>query len=284
MTRLVFGYLTVAATLLSAAGPRQALRVCADPDNLPFSNDKLEGFENRIAAIVADELHLPVEYEWFPQRNSFLRQTLNAGKCDVVIGVPAGWDPVLATKPYYASSYVFVYPEPARGAPALSSFDDPALRKLKIGLHAYGNDGNNLPPARALSQRGLSANVVGYSLFSSDGNSTGRIIDAVASGEVGVAIVWGPLGGYFAQREPHPLRVTPVSAPADPSLRFTYEIAMGVRRADTAWRDQLDEVLARRRNDILQVLRDFGVPLVPRAAGQEAGVVNHASAQSKSLE
>src|SRR5262249_14425205 len=132
------------------------------------------------------------------------------------------------------------------------------------------DDGVNLPPAHALGQRGLAANVVGFSLFPSEGESPGKIIDAVASGEIGVAIVWGPLGGYFAKRESIPLRVTPVSAASDPSVRFTYEMSMGVRRADTAWREQLDGVLERRRKEILEVLGEFGVPLVPRAEAATA--------------
>jgi quinoprotein dehydrogenase-associated probable ABC transporter substrate-binding protein len=270
MTRLfcaVLGCLVAVAASLGAADGRQAFRVCADPDDLPFSNDRLEGFENRIAQIIADDLHLPVKYEWYPQRKAFIRETLNAGKCDVVMGVPADWGPVLATKPYYASSYVFVYRE--TGDSTLSSFDDPALRRLKIGLHAIGDDGVNLPPAHALAQRGLAANVVGFSLFPSDGESSGKIIDAVASGQIGVAIVWGPFGGYFAKRENVPLRVTPVLAASDPSVRFTYEISIGVRRADTAWREQLDEVLQRRRKEILEVLGEFAVPLVPEAATGE---------------
>ncbi|MEO8660373.1 MAG: substrate-binding domain-containing protein [Bryobacteraceae bacterium] len=266
MTRtccVALGCLLAAAALLSAADPRQALRVCADPDNLPFSNDRSEGFENRIAQIIAEDLHLPLQYEWYPQRNSFLRQTLNAGKCDVVIGVPAGWDPVLATKPYYASSYVFIYRK--NQASTLSSFDDPALRKLKIGLHAFGNDGVNLPPARALGQRGLAANVVGFSLFPGEGESPSKIIDAVASGEIGVAVVWGPLGGYFAKRENTPLRVTPVSDASNLSLRFSYEISMGVRRTDTAWKEQLEGIIERRHKEILQVLSEYGVPVVSGA-------------------
>jgi quinoprotein dehydrogenase-associated probable ABC transporter substrate-binding protein len=250
-----------AAATLTAADPHQALRVCADPDNLPFSNDKLEGFENRIAQIVADELHLPVQYTWYPQRGPFIRQTLNAGKCDVVIGVPADWGPVLATKPYYASTYAFVHRE--NGPAPIASFDDPRLRKLKIGIHAIGDDGDNLPAAHALAQRGLGANVVGFSLFPAPGNSPGKIVDAVASGEIDVAVVWGPFGGYFAKRQAIPLRVTPVSTVSSPALRFTYEMSMGVRRADSAFREQLEGVLERRRKEILDVLSDYGVPVVP---------------------
>lgn len=251
-----------------AEAGREALRVCADPDNLPFSNDKLEGFENRIAQIVADDLRLKVEYTWWPQRNSFLRQTLNAKQCDVVMGVPEGWEPVLATRPYYASTYVFVYR--AKGKRTLASFDDPALRHMKIGLHAYGNDGVNLPPAQALARRGLAANVVGFSLFSSEDNAPGTIIDAVAKGEIGAAVVWGPLGGYFAKREKAPLRVTPVTWSGDASVRFVYRIAMGVRRADKEWKEQLDGVLERRGEEIRRVLKEAGVPLVEAGEGPTA--------------
>lgn len=248
--------LLTASVVAAAADADRELRVCADPDNLPFSNSRLEGFENKIAQIVAADLHAAVQYEWSPQ-GRMLIDGLNARKCDVVIGVPAGWSPVLTTTPYYASTYVFVYPRSKYRS--LSSFDDPALRKLKIGLPLISGGGANPPPAYALARRGLAGNVVGFPMF-----QPGKIIEAVAAGEIDVAVAWGPLGGYFAQRQPVPLAVTPVSvAGDDSSLRFTYDIAIGVRREETEFKAQLEAVLDRRQKEIVKVLEDYGVPVVP---------------------
>ena len=177
-----------------AAGPRE-LRVCGDPDNLPFSNRRQQGFENKIAQLIAKELHATVRYTWMPQRRGFIRRTLTAGTCDVVMGVPGNYDMVLATRPYYRSSYVFVYPKSRHLQ--LRSFDDPVLRELRIGLHEVGEDGANQPPAHALARRGIVRNIVGYTMWDVDSvaNPPGKVIDAVAEGEVDAAIVWGPFGG-----------------------------------------------------------------------------------------
>lgn len=254
--------LLTTSALAAAANAGSELRVCADPDNLPFSNSQLEGFENKIAQIVAADLHAAVQYEWSPQ-GRMLIEGLNSQKCDVVIGVPAGWSPVLTTRPYYASTYVFVYPRSKHLS--LNSFDDPALRKLKIGLPLISDRGANPPPAYALARRGLAGNVVGFPMF-----QPGKIIEAVAAGEIDVAVAWGPLGGYFAQRQPVPLAVTPVSvAGDDSSLRFTYDIAIGVRREETAFKGQLEAVLERRQKEIDKVLEDYGVPVV-RSTGTGA--------------
>jgi quinoprotein dehydrogenase-associated probable ABC transporter substrate-binding protein len=250
------GVLAVAA----AADPGRELRICADPDNLPFSNDRLEGFENKIAQVVADELHAVVQYAWFPQRTTSIPETLEAGKCDLVIGVPTGWDLVLTTKPYYRSTYVFVYLNSKHWD--LSSFDDPLLRKLRIGVHAIGKSGN-LPPAEALADRGLSGNVVGFSIFPTEDSPAGEIIDAVAAGKIDVAVVWGPLAGYFAKRQRVRLAVTPISDSTDSPFRFTYDISLGLKRGDAALREKLEGVLDRRHKQILKALEDYGVPLVP---------------------
>jgi len=244
----------------AAADPGRELRVCADPDNLPFSNDRLEGFENKIAQVVATELNATVRYTWHAERRGFIRQTLKAGKCDLVIGVPSGYDPVLSTKPYYNSSYVFVYAKNRKLD--LHSFDDPKLRNIRIGLHAFGEDGANSPPAHALGRRGIARNIVGYTILATDDSPPGRIIDAVAAGEIDVAIVWGPFAGYFAQREKVPLEVVPVAGTTDASLPFTYEISMGVRRGDTAFKEKLEDILDRRHDDIQKVLQAYGVPIV----------------------
>jgi quinoprotein dehydrogenase-associated probable ABC transporter substrate-binding protein len=244
----------------AAADPPRELRVCADPDNLPFSNDKLEGFENKIADVIAKELNAAVRYTWHPQRGAFFRKTLKASLCDVVIGVPAGLDDALTTKPYYRSTYVFVTAKPSKLD--LHSFDDPALRKLKIGVHAVGDDGVNLPPVHSLARRGLSRNLVAFTILHTNDSPPGKIVDAVAARQIDTAVVWGPMAGYFAKHEPVEMQLTPVSPPIDGPVPFTYEISLGVRPGDTARKQQLEGVLDHRAADIRKVLEDFGVPLV----------------------
>jgi mxaJ protein len=248
---------------VGAAAQARVLRVCADPDNLPFSNERLEGFENRIADLIAKDLHGTVQYRWMPQRRGFVRLTLKAGECDLVLGVPSEYDLVLATKPYYRSTYVFVSAKSRHLQ--LRSFDDPVLRGLKIGIHASAEDGYNQPPAHALARRGIVGNIRGFKMFDEESviNPQGRIIDAVANGDIDVAIVWGPFGGYFARREKVAMDVTPVSPSVDPpSLPFTYDISMGVRKGEEAFKSELEGILDRRRADIRKILDEFGVPIV----------------------
>ena len=177
-----------------------ALRVCADPNNLPFSNNRGEGFENRLAAMLAQDLGMRVEYTWWAQRRGFVRQTLDAGECDIVMGMPAGFGRVETTRPYYQSTYVFVSRRDR--ALGLRSLDDERLKHLRIGVQIIGDDFANSPPAHALSARNIVRNVVGYSVLGdySRPNPPARIVEAVAAGDVDVALVWGPLAGYFAPR------------------------------------------------------------------------------------
>jgi mxaJ protein len=241
----------------------KAFRVCADPNNLPFSNQKQEGFENKIAELLARELESQVTYTWWPQRRGFIRNTLGAGACDVVMGVPSGYDPVLTTQPYYRSTYVFVYPKSADYQ--IASFDNPLLRRLRIGVHLIGDDYANSPPAHALSARGIVDNVVGYSVFGdyTEDSPPGKIIKAVANGEVDVAIVWGPIAGYFSRQQSVPLTVVPVPAEeSSPSLPLSYSIALGVRRGDEPLREKLNDVLNRKSAEVKQILTEYGVPLI----------------------
>jgi mxaJ protein len=249
----------------AAAGPG-VLRVCADPNNLPFSNARQEGLENRLAELVGRDLGARVSYTWWPQRRGFFRQTLNAGRCDVVMGVPAGLEILDATRPYYRSTYVFV----TRSADSLRlrSFDDPILRRLKIGVPLAGGEEGTTPPVYALARRGLMDRVEGYSLYAdySRPNPPARVLDALARGEVDVAVTWGPLAGYFARREPVRLSVVPVAPAVEPSgVPFTFAIALGVRKGDERLRLALDRVLARRQREIEQILDDYGVPRVTNA-------------------
>jgi quinoprotein dehydrogenase-associated probable ABC transporter substrate-binding protein len=243
--------------------PPGLLRVCADPNNLPFSNDRREGFENVLAELVGRDLHRTVRYTWWPQRRGFIRNTLRAGSCDVVMGVPSSFELAQTTMPYYRSTYVFVTRRRARLH--LHSFDDVRLKRLRIGLHVIGDDYNNVPPAQALAARGIVGNIAGYSIYGDyrQPDPPRALIDAVARDDVDVAIAWGPLAGYFARRESVPLDLTPVSPQIDlPFLPMVFDISMAVRRGDTGLRDELEGVIARRTTEIHQLLRRYAVPLV----------------------
>jgi quinoprotein dehydrogenase-associated probable ABC transporter substrate-binding protein len=238
------------------------LRVCADPDNLPFSNRKAEGFDNRIATLLAQELGDSVAYVWWPQRRGFVRNTLRARDCDVLLGVPAGFDPVLETRPYYRSTYSLVYP--LARAPGLQSLDDPRLRQLKIGVNLIGEDYTHTPPVHALLKRGISSNVTGFSTFYGEEHHPGEIIDSLAAGNIDVAVVWGPLAGFFAKRSPVPLTIVPLPDDSVSGLQFAFDVGVGVRRADKELRARLDTILDRRRPDVERIIREYGVPTVTR--------------------
>ncbi|MGE4093156.1 MAG: substrate-binding domain-containing protein [Candidatus Binatia bacterium] len=263
ITFLVFVLFTFLAWGVEPPDTASQFRVCADPNNLPYSNRRQEGFENKIAELLARELHQQVVYTWWPQRRGFIRNTLSAGRCDVVIGVPAGYDPVLTTRPYYRSSYVFLSRQKAHYG--ISSFDDPQLRKLKIGVHLVGDDYANSPPAHVLSSKGIIDNVVGYSIFGDYGeeNPPGKIIAAVANGEIDLAIVWGPIAGYFAKKQSVALILTSVPASeSSASLPLAYNIALGVRRGNNALKEQLDKLLQHKAAEIRKILEDYGIPTV----------------------
>jgi mxaJ protein len=242
-----------------------AFRVCADPNNLPFSDSSGAGFENRIAELFARDLHEKVEYTWQAQRRGFVRSTLRAGDCDVVMGVPAAYELTMPTQPYYRSTYVFV--TRADRHLAIKSFDDPALRHLRVGLHFIGDDYSNSPAATSLAKRGLGKQIVGYTIYGdyAKPHPPSDLIDAVIRGDVDVAVAWGPLAGYFAKYSSVPLTLTPVSPAIDlPFTPFVYDIAIGVRRGDSTRRMMLDSEIVRRRGDIRQILDSFGVPVVGR--------------------
>lgn len=265
--RLVYAVLLLAAPACgSTPKPARELRVCADPNNLPFSNRRQEGFENRLAELVGNELGSTVRYTWWPQRRGFIRNTLAAGKCDLVMGMTSGAERVLTTKPYYRSTYVFVFRKDRHLA--IKSLDDPALRTLRIGVQLVGDDYANTPPVHALSRRGIKGNLVGFSVFGdySQENPPARVIDAVISRDVDLAVAWGPLAGYFAKRSSVPLEIVPVSPAVDPpGLRFTFDISLAVRPGDSLRLKALDGILERKHSEVEGILRDYGVPLVPAA-------------------
>jgi mxaJ protein len=252
-----------------AATNGNELRVCADPNNLPFSNERQQGFENKIAELLARDLNARVRYTWWAQRRGFVRNTLNARECDVLIGVPSSFERASTTIPYYRSTYVFVTNRDRHIR--ISSFDDPILKRVRIGVQMIGDDFTNTPPAHALSKRNIIHNVRGYSVYGDyrQPNPPARIIDALVKGEVDVAIAWGPLAGYFAQQSPVALEITPVSPQIDlPYLPFVFDISMGVRRGDTVLRDELNAIISRRRNEIDCILDQYGVPRVQGIGSQ----------------
>jgi quinoprotein dehydrogenase-associated probable ABC transporter substrate-binding protein len=254
--------LSIWAVLASAPIAQSPLRVCADPNNMPFSNEGGDGFENSIARLVARDLRRPLEYFWLPQRRGFIRNSLNARRCDVVIGVPAQYGLLQPTKSYYRSTYVFVSRRDHRLR--IDSFDAPSLKSLTIGIQIVGDDYNNPPAAQEFASRHIVQNIRGFTIYGDYSRPEPQrdIVDAVADGRVDVAVVWGPLAGYYAQREATPLDVRPVAAVAGKSgRRFVFDMAMGVRPDDTALRAALDGVIARRGDDMRSILRAYGVPL-----------------------
>jgi quinoprotein dehydrogenase-associated probable ABC transporter substrate-binding protein len=259
-------WLVLLSGLLGCGSARQTareLRVCADPNNLPFSNQRQQGFENRLAELIAKAEGATVQYTWWPQRRGFIRNTLAAGKCDLVMGMPYGAERVLTTRPYYRSTYVFVFRKDRHLS--VSSLDDPVLRTLKIGVQLVGDDYANTPPVHALSRRGITGNLVGYSVFGdySQENPPARIIDGVVAGDVDLAVAWGPLAGYFAKRSGVPMEIVPVSPAIDPpGLRFTFDISLAVRPGDTVRKRQLEAVLDQRKSEIDHLLAEYGVPIV----------------------
>lgn len=259
--------LTVALVLLCALSGRapadevKELRVCGDPNNLPFSNEKLEGIENKIAEVIAKDLGLTVAYTWFPHQRGVVKRVLNTGRCDVMLGIPRGYDLVLWTKPYYRTGYVLAYRKDRKLN--LHSLDDPQLKKLKIGVQV------NTPPHEALGRRGIADNVVGYQLmFDSNFHAEdylGKEVEDLVAGSIDVALVWGPIAGYFVRKRNAPLELVPLEDRPESGNRFAFDISMGVRKRDKELKDKLEAALARRHDEIDRILEDFGVPLLPAA-------------------
>ena len=257
--KLVFALTGFALVFATIADARE-LRVCADPNNLPFSNERGEGFENKIAELIADELGVTLSYTWWAQRRGFIRNTLNTGSCDLVTGTTNGIEMLRTTLPYYRSGYTFVT---RQDGPKVSSLDDPILHNLRIGIQLVGEDGANPPPSEALARRGIVDNVRGYLVYGDyrEQNPAAAIMDAVAKGEIDVAIVWGPVAGYFAGRESVPLKIALVTPQNDgPRLPMVFDINMGVRRDDPTLRDEINAALSKLRPKIDAVLANYGVP------------------------
>ena len=253
-------------TAYGAAAP-QPLRVCADSNNLPYSNDRQEGFENKLAEMIAQDLDRPLQYFWWPHSPRFAEKTFKAGACDVIMEVPSTYDLALPTHPYYSSSYVFVTRKDRHIG--LQNLDDPFLRQARIGLHVVGDDGAFIPPAQELAERGIIRNVVGYNIFGNfdKPNPPAQLIQAVARGDIDVAIAWGPLAGYFAKSSEVPLEVQPVCpSKTRSSLPLVFQMSMGVRRGEGELKQQLESEISRRQVEIRSVLQSYGIPLLDSSA------------------
>jgi mxaJ protein len=263
--------LTAAGLALSLAACRsqpRTLTVCADPNNLPFSNQAGEGFENKLVQMIAADMGRKVEYVWWAQRRGYVRNTLKERKCDVWPGVASGVEMMGTTAPYYRSTYVFV--TRADRKLDIASYDDPQLTRLKIGVQMIGDDASNTPPTFALARRGIIHNVRGYMLYGdyAQPNPPAEILKAVDRGDIDVAVVWGPLAGYFAPLAPHPLKLTPVRPWLDgPQWPMVFDISMGVRKDDAAMKAKMDAELEKLRPQVQALLKSYRVPLVDPAAG-----------------
>jgi mxaJ protein len=236
------------------------LRVCADPNNLPFSNEKGSGFENEIAKLVAHDLHRNLSFAWTPQRGEFLKKSINDGKCDLIVGVPSAIDDLETTIPYYRSSFVFV----SRRDRTIEaqSFDDPILRKSTIGVQLLQHEGATIPAAQLLINHGLMGNIRWYRIFPDfyRSNPSFAVMEAVQKGEIDTAIVWGPVAGYYTQTKARDLVLS--ALPADPAKNdsLTFDISMGVRHGDEALLRQLNAFLKRNHDELCAVLKRYGVP------------------------
>jgi len=256
----------VIALLTTPVIADEHLKVCADPNNLPFSDSAGEGYENRIASVLADELGMKLDYVWWPQRRGVVSDALNEGVCDLIAGIGDVPGVLLTYPPYYRSTYAFVT---RRDGPIIDGFDDPQLRTLRVGVQLIGQDGVNTPPATALAQRGIINNVAGYLVVGdySQANPPARIIDAVAAGDIDVAIAWGPLAGYFAAKETPPLAVRPLPEQFDgPALPMAFDISMGLRLDEGALRLRIERAINRRKTDIDAILAEYQVPRLDRSS------------------
>ncbi len=242
-------------TELELVDPK-VLRVCADPNNLPFSNDKGEGFENKLAEFLAAKLGKKLAYVWYPQSTGFVRNTLGAHRCDLIPGFPQGDELVQSTNPYYRTAYALVI-KPGQGLDAVDSLADPRLKDKRIGIVA------GTPPATYLALYGLLANAKPYPLVIDtrvDSSAQAMTRDLV-SGEIDVGVLWGPLAGYYAKQANPPMRVVLLTkGSGGPQLSF--HISMGVRPSDQNWKRQLNRLIAENQPEISQLLLGFGVPLL----------------------
>jgi quinoprotein dehydrogenase-associated probable ABC transporter substrate-binding protein len=271
--RILLGSAMLCAAIVAAAAERvgaqslgldlqlelvdpKVLRVCADPNNLPFSNEKGEGFENKIVELLAAKLDKKLAYVWYPQATGFVRNTLGAHRCDLIPGFPQGDELVQSTNPYYRTAYALVVKSGA-GLDDLDTLRDPRLKEKRIGIVA------GTPPATYLAVNGLMKNAKPYPLVVDTrvDSSAQAMMRDLASGEIDVAVLWGPMAGYYAKQASQPMRVTLLlKDTGGPQLSF--RIAMGVRAADQNWKRQLNGLIAENQGELNRLLLGFGVPLL----------------------
>ncbi|MCP3476889.1 substrate-binding domain-containing protein [Bradyrhizobium sp. CCGUVB1N3] len=270
--RWLFSVLTIAALTVAGGAARaqttdsgdlsfelvdpKVLRVCADPRNLPFSNEKSEGFENKLAEFFADKLQKKLDYVFFPQATGFVRMTLGAHRCDVIMGFPQGDDLVQGTNPYYRTSYALIAKQ-GSGLEDVDTLEDERLKGKHIGIIA------GTPPATNMAIAGLMANAKPYPLMIDTrfDNSAQAMVDDLTAGRIDAGVLWGPMAGFYAKKAAQPLHVTPlVKETTGPKL--VYRIGMGVRPADQNWKRQLNRLIQDNQAEINKILVDFGVPLL----------------------
>ena len=255
---LLFGLLGFVSTLMAQTTEirdRTALRVCADPGNLPYSNDKEEGFENKIAELIAEELKLPVRYTWFPQTRGFIRNTLRARKCDLVMGISSAHELLLNTNHYYHSSFVLFYRKDSKITG--TQLSDPQFKKLQFGVVA------GTPPANLMLKYELFKNHRPYQLVVDTRiQKPGQdMVADVASGEVDVGLLWGPIAGYYIGRQNVKMTVLPIRD--EPNMpRMSYRITMGVRHGEIEWKRTLNKIIRKRQQDIDRILLSYGLLLL----------------------
>ena len=267
LSKLVFGSVALVFAALPQSGfaadtnlpdqvNRKVLRVCSSPENLPYSNEKGEGFENKIAEIVADELKVPIEYTWFPLGMGLARKTLAAKKCDVILQTIQADEYTLNTNAYYRSTYALVFKKTA-GLDGVKSIFDPRLKGKKLS-----NQGG--PVGDQVAKAGLMQDAKSYRLMVDRryDNPEKEIIDDVRSGAIDVGVVWGPLGGYAARPYKDELDVVPLVEEMAGTSKLEYRMTMGVRVSEVAWKRQLNDIIKKRQGDIDKVLLDYGVPLL----------------------
>lgn len=261
-----------AAAAADANGEAKVLRVCADPNNLPLSNQRLEGYENKIAELLAQELGWKLEFTWFPQGMGFIRNTLRAQaqeedryKCDLVIGVPVGFELAATTKPYLRSSYALVYVkgkglDTVKAPEDLFKLDAAKLKTIKFGVFSQ------TPPVDWLLRHGLFEQAVSYQKQTGDPQHyPGEVIEKdLTAGKVDVALAWGPIAGYFAKQAPTG-NLAVVAFKPDAQIKFDYSIAMGVRFGEREWKERIDSMIDKHRARIRAILAAYGVPQLDEA-------------------
>lgn len=238
----------------------KTLRVCADPNNLPFSNEKGEGFENKIAEFLAKKLGKALAYSFYPGATGFVRNTLNAHLCDVILGMPQGNDLVQPTNPYYRTTYAIVT-RAGSDLDGIATLDDPRLKEKphRIGLVA------NTPPGNVLAMQGLMGAIKPYPLMVDTRveSSGAAMVHDLEKGDIDVALLWGPIAGFYAKQSATKLNVTPL--PETPGARMAFRIGFGVRHSDQNWKRELNTLIAQNKSELERILLDYGVPLIDDA-------------------